>query len=214
MLTGMTTKIHQLLIGMGYAEDASVGVLPVFSMEGFDTAEEALHSFGNAVFSGLEAVRDHHNARVSDRLTHGFLKACCKASLAFNAEYLFCAKCGYEIRADEKITSRDQVLDYIKNLIGKTNDESEYDIIEGINNDGWEPGIFAPYSGEYKALDVGNYDWHPDFATFGNGSSEWKVSTVSVTKEESGWKSNNPKSIYHRDDILDLETGEAKDEET
>lgn len=182
-------------------EDASVGVLPVYHQEGFDSAEEALHDFGKAVFVALENVRGYHNNHVNERINGKRFHECCEITLLANPSSIYCVKCVGEIRCDNKVTTREQVLDYIEHMKNATNDDSRYEVIEGINNEGWEPGQYMPRTGSSLLLHVDNYDWHPDFNKFGNGSSEWQISEVNVGNYT--YYNNNPKQLYHRDDGAD-----------
>lgn len=176
---------------VGYVEEAMNGSLPVSAnRREFSSNEEALYAFGKDLWESLEELRLSHNEEVLERKERGFNECCLETISGARKKNLhfLCGKCWTPCILDEKRTPNFAVTDYIKKLIGLTNDQAGYDLWEEMANRGWEIGSAHFHYGKYELLIVENYQWHPNFDKFGLLGTEWISSIVEIPDDGNNWK--------------------------
>lgn len=186
----MQNKNISFLIGSGYAENATVGYLPVtirnHTISNLSVSE-ALHNFGQAVYNALENARQDFNYTAKRRREENFYNnRCCLKEYAESLRET-CPKCFSPIRENNVQTTRDDVLEQVKKWTMSTNDSSDYELIDDLQTMSLDLFKFTPQS--HTLVLVENFDWHQDYDQYGNGMSRWKV--VNVTMFLDGkWESN------------------------
>jgi len=114
-------KIQFLMLSTGYVESQSLGSMLIKHVKGFDTAEEAIVDFSEALKSF--AQKEQAQARAWNRTWN----ACCKKALEKDANLTFCSKCGTRLNFED--ICHGNVVDTFSRLESATLDDF---------GDGWE----------------------------------------------------------------------------